>query len=94
MAEALPVRSLPEQSLITSVRDDVVELSRRLDFAFSGAVHAQRVLAQVTGARLLPPVPIATLRAAATLLSWLMLGRAGGVRLVGPRPYRHGAPLR
>lgn len=94
MAQALPVRAVPEQRLITSVRDDVVNISRRLDATITSAVSAQRVLAQVARPGLLPPVSIAAFGAVATLLWRLVLCSAWGGWLVGARPQRHGEPSR
>jgi hypothetical protein len=43
-AESLPVLNIPEQLLISTVRDDVIYCSGRLDSSFVLAVLAQRML--------------------------------------------------
>jgi len=68
MAKALPVGSIPEQNHVTTVRDDVVYISRHDHAAFLLAVNAQRMLGQVALARLLPPVGVAALVAGTALL--------------------------
>lgn len=74
VTQALPVRSIPEQHLVASVRNNVIKVSSRSSATAGLAVNAERVLGQIACPRLLPLVVIPTLGAgAALLLGWLVL---------------------
>lgn len=60
-AQRLPVAAPPEQRLITSMRDDVVNDRGRCHLTISLAHHAERMLTQVLSPGLLPLVAIAAL---------------------------------
>lgn len=61
LAQALPVAPLPEQFLVTAMRDDVIH-HRGLGVLVSlQAFHAQRVFTEIGLADLLPPAAVAAL---------------------------------
>lgn len=63
LAEGLPVGLIPEEILVTSVRNDVVDDAGCSRSSLPGAVGAQRVVTEVLLSRLLPSVVVATLGA-------------------------------
>ncbi|KQQ31999.1 hypothetical protein ASF61_16835 [Duganella sp. Leaf126] len=66
-AESLPVRPIPEQFHVASVRYTVIDYGSDRHAAFAFAIHAQRVLREIAGTGLLPFVAIAA-RGAALLI--------------------------
>ena len=60
MAKGLPVASIPEELLVTTVRNDVVDVRRLLIPSFLHALHAQRVLPKVLLPGLSPGSSIAS----------------------------------
>ena len=54
LAERLPVRLIPEQALVTSVRNDVIYNGCRDDFALRLAEGTQRMLLQEKSAGFTP----------------------------------------
>ena len=59
MAEALPVRSIPEQHHVAFVRDDVVKVGGYGNPVMALALRAERVFSQIRLAGLLPLIAIA-----------------------------------
>ena len=47
-AEPLPVSRVHSQTLVAAVRDNVVHVDSRLDFALGLAHHAERMLREVS----------------------------------------------
>lgn len=68
MTEGLPVTFVPEESLVATVRYDVVNVRGLSVPAFLLALHAQRMRLKVTLARLLPCSAVAPITCAAYLL--------------------------
>ena len=68
MAEGLPVTFIPEESLVATVRYDVVNIRGLSVPALLLALSAQRMRLKVTLARLLPCSAVAPLTRAACLL--------------------------
>ena len=60
-AQTHPVRSIPEQRHVASVRDDVVNRVGRPHHSLALAVHTQRVVIEVDEPSLLPLVVVASL---------------------------------
>ena len=63
-AKRLPVCAIPKQSIITTVRFDVIDHSSRHHFAVGGTHRAQRMFRQIVQTRLLPAVAVPARRAA------------------------------
>ena len=61
LAEGLPVGLIPEEILVASMRDDVVDDVGGSGATQLGAVHTERVVIEVGQSRLLPFVVVATL---------------------------------
>jgi len=90
MTEALPVRTIPEEHHVTSVRDDVVDIGSSLHASYLLAMDAERMLGQIALARLLPSIRVAAFVAGASLLlRGRVRGRDWTSRLVSWRPDRH-----
>ena len=90
MTEALPVRAIPEQHHVASVRDDVIDIGGSLHAPDLLAMHAERMLSQVALAGLLPAVRVTAFVAGAALLLGCRVRRSGWAsRLVSWRPNRH-----
>ena len=60
LAERLPVRLIPEQPLVTPVRNDVIHNGCRDDLALRKAEGAQRMLLQEKSAGLTPATVVST----------------------------------
>ena len=58
LAQRLPIALVPEQRFITSVRNDMIDHSRRCHVPFSFAFRTQRMQLQKTSACCLPPFGI------------------------------------
>lgn len=63
-AKRLPVCAIPKQSIIATVRFDVIDYSSRHHFAIGGTHRTQRMFRQIVQTRLLPAVAVPACRAA------------------------------
>ena len=68
LAERLPVARIPEQSLVTTMRDDVVNHRCHYNVATLFVVSTQRMVRQKCGSRLLPPATVTALRRCLAIL--------------------------
>ena len=68
VAQGLPVAPVPEELLVTTVRNDVIHVRRLHEPSFLHALHAQRVCLKVLLPSLLPRTAVASTRSGTYLL--------------------------
>lgn len=74
LAQRLPVLTIPEQSIVTFVRHDVVDHSRCGDQAIAFTLSAERMLIQKPNTSLAPAACVATLVSRSASLVLHLLG--------------------
>ena len=79
-AKRLPVCAIPKQSIIPTMRFDVVDHSSRHRLTISPAHHAQRMFRQIVQPGLLPAVAISARRTATAFRTPRRSGYPGGNR--------------